>query len=482
MLFVVVLVGVVAGVRAYRVPSRQETAISDSPEHPGLVVDAGSAAERIAEAVRIPTVSGADSSVFRDFHAFLASSFPRVFRNLTNILELENPSLAICLEWRGRDASLAPILFLAHQDVVPVEAETESVWTVPPFEGRMVEGFVYGRGSMDDKGSLIAILAAAESLLTSGYEPQRTLYLAFGHDEEIGGEGARHIAEVLRQRDVRLAFVLDEGMAVTQGYMPGFKGPVALIGIAEKGSALVELVAKTAGGHASMPPRPSASGILARAIVDLEGRPMDASLEGPTGRMLEFLAPEAPFPMRVVFANLWLFGSVVEANLAKKPATDATMRTTTSVVRLESGVKENVVPSEARAVVSYRIRPGETSAHVLHHVKSTVDTTHITVTLLPESREPSPVSDPESSSFRVVARSIRRVFPEAIVAPALVLGGTDSRHFTEISDAVYRFVPLRFLPGDDARVHGTNERVTKENAAEMIRFYYEVISAASESF
>lgn len=446
-----------------------------------MIVNADSAAERIAEAVRFPTLSGADTTIFQSFHAFLTASFPRVFSSLTNILESEDTP-SICLEWSGSDPSLAPVLFLAHQDVVPVEPETEASWDTPPFEGRIKEGYVYGRGSMDDKGSLIAILAAAESLLTFRLQPQRTLYLAFGHDEEIGGEGARHIAEVLRHRDVRLAFVLDEGMAVTQGYMPGFQNPVALIGIAEKGSALVELISRTEGGHASMPPRPSASGTLAQAVVDLESHPMSASLRGPTGRMLEFLAPEAPFPLRIVFANLWLFSPVVKSNLAKKPATDATMRTTTSVVRLESGVKENVVPSEARAVVSYRIRPGETTAHVLQHVKSTVDTTHIAVTLLPESREPSPVSDPESSSFRVVARSIRRVFPETIVAPALVLGGTDSRHFTEISDAVYRFVPLRFLPGDDVRIHGTNERVSKENAAEMIRFYYEVISAASQSF
>ena len=478
-----------AGFRTFRVASRQETPnhiLSDSPlwEEKGerMVVNTDVVAERLAEAVRIPTVSDADSSIFQHFHEFLAASFPRVFSTLTNILDAENPSQAICLEWRGRDASLAPVLFLAHQDVVPVEPETEASWEAPPFEGRIKDGYVYGRGSMDDKGSLISILAAAESLLAFRFQPQRTVYLAFGHDEEVGGEGARLIAETLSKRDVRLAFVLDEGMAVTQGYLPGFKNPVALIGIAEKGSALLELVARTEGGHASMPPRPSASGTLAQAVINLEKRPMDASLNGPTGRMLEFLAPEAPLPMRIVFANLWLFSPIVKGSLAKKPATDATMRTTTSVVRLESGVKENVVPSEARAVLSYRIRPGDTTADVLRHVKSVVDTSHITVTLLPESREPSPVSNPESPSFRVVARAIRHVFPDAVVAPALVLGGTDSRHFTDISDAVYRFVPLRFLPGDDVRVHGTNERVSKENAAEMIRFYYQIISTASQSF
>ena len=439
-------------------------------------------AEMIATAVRFATVSGSDASLFRAFQDhFLFPGFPRVFQELTPIVMPSDSSQAICLEWKGRDPSLAPILILAHQDVVPVEPETENDWEAPPFEGRIVNGFIYGRGTLDDKGCLVTLLMAAERLLDEGFQPQRTIYFGFGDDEEIGGKGAERIAGALRAKGVHLAFVLDEGLAVTEGYLPGFKVPVALIGIAEKGSALVELTVTALGGHASMPPRPTASGLLAEAITALEKHPMPASLGGPTRSMLEFLAPEARFPLNMVFANLWLFSPIVKANLARKPATDATTRTTTAVVRMESGVKDNVVPAEARGVINFRIQPGDAVADVVRHVQSIVDTSRVQVKLLPDSREPSPISDPRSPNFELIARTIREIFPNAVVAPALVLGGTDSRHFTDMADAVYRFLPMRFLPGDDARIHGTNERLSINNAAEMVRFYYGLISAASMS-
>jgi carboxypeptidase PM20D1 len=446
-----------------------------------MTVNADTVSERLAQSLRFVTLSGADPGVFKAFHAFLAGSFPRVFGQLTVVLSPSDVSQAICLEWPGRDPTLPPILFLAHQDVVPVESETETAWDCPPFEGRIANGFVYGRGAMDDKGCLITLLTAAETLLSEGFQPERTIYFGFGDNEEIGGDGALRIAEALRAKGVHLSFVMDEGLAVTQGYLPGFQIPVALIGIAEKGSALVEITARAEGGHASMPPRPTASGLLAEAISAMESHPMPASLNGPTRSMLEFLAPEAHFPLKMVFANLWFFSPLVKANLARKPATDATTRTTMAVVKLESGVKENVVPAEARAVLNYRIQPGDTVGDVVRHVRSVVDTSRIAVTLLPDSREPSPVSSPETASFKLVAGVIRKVFPEAVVAPALVLGGTDSRHFSDMADAVYRFLPLRFLPGDTARIHGTNERVSVNNVAEMVRFYYGLISAVSAS-
>ena len=446
-----------------------------------MSLSADTVSERLSQAVRFVTISGADAAVFRTFHAFLRDSFPRVFSALTMVVEPTDSSQAMCLEWPGRDASLPPILFLAHQDVVPVEPETEQAWESPPFEGRITNGFVYGRGTMDDKGCLITLLTAAETLLGEGFQPERTIYFGLGDDEEIGGTGAQRIAETLRGNGVHLAFVLDEGLAVTEGYLPGFKVPVALIGIAEKGSALVELTATADGGHASMPPRPTASGLLAEAIRALEKHPMPATLNGPTRSMLEFLAPEAHFPLNMVFANLWLFAPIVKANLAKKPATEATLHTTGAVVRLEGGVKDNVVPSEARAVVNFRIQPGDAVADVIRHVERFVDTTHIHVKLLPGSREPSSISSPETPSFKLIAGVIREVFPGAVVAPALVLGGTDSRQFAGMADAVYRFLPLRFQLGDDARIHGTNERVSVRNVAEMTRFYHAVISATAAS-
>jgi carboxypeptidase PM20D1 len=489
---VIVLVFVL-GVRTLRVTSHQVTPATEK-----IDVGPGSlAVEHLAHAVRFSTVTPTVSTMpdaltrLQDFQTYLTSTYPAVFSKLLLIranhgdsnLSVHPAFTSLLIEWKGTNPTLDPILLLAHQDVVPVEPGTEGDWEAPAFSGRVAGGYLWGRGTMDDKGSLISILEAAESLLESGFQPERTVYFGFGDDEETFGQGAQGIRRVLLERNVkRLAFVIDEGMAVTQGYMPGFKRPVALIGIAEKGSALIELTSNAKGGHASMPPRPTATGLLAQAVTRLETHPMPATLEGPTRRMLEFLAPEAPFPLRTVFANLWLFSPIIKANLARKPATDATMRTTAAVVRLESGVSVNVVPSQARAVVSFRIRPGDTVAGVMRYVQGTVDTSRIHVKLLADSREPTPVSDPESATFRVVAGAIRQVFPDAVVAPALVLGGTDSRHFTGIADAVYRFLPLWFRPGDDARIHGTNERVAVENVTEMVRFYRALIQAASRPF
>jgi len=496
------LVGVlvlILAIRTFRLRSYQ---VPPATEKIDLGIDS-LAVQHLAAAVRFATVaptSPREQQPFLDFQAYLAATYPRVFASLEPTfiagrglhVETQPPTrdLALLLKWKGSDSTLKPVLLLAHQDVVPVEAGTDGSWEAPPFSGRIAGGYLWGRGSMDDKGSLVTILEAVESLLNAGFNPQRTIYIAFGDDEETWGSGAEAIAahlgkEIRYEQPVasrRLAFVLDEGMAVTQGYLPGFRSPVALIGIAEKGNAIVELTATAEGGHTSMPRRMTATDALARAVIALDTHLMPAKLDGPTRRMLEFLAPESSLPMRIVFANLWLFGPIVRAQLSRKPATDATLRTTTAVVKMETGVKENVVPSQARALVNFRIRPGDTASDVLLHVKRLVDREQVTVKLDPSSRSASPISDPESPSFNVVAAAIRQVFPDAVVAPALVLGGTDSRHFVGIADAVYRFVPLRFQPGDDARIHGTNERVSVENVTEMVRFYRALIQAASRPF
>jgi carboxypeptidase PM20D1 len=479
-LLLVVLAAVLAG-NTLRLSSRQE---SVEPAPPGTW-DSDSLAAKLAGAVRFRTITGADTTVFREFHDYLERLYPRVFAELPRLRAPEAtrvPSGALLFEWPGTTPSLPPVLLLAHQDVVPVEPETEAIWEHPPFEGVIADGYVWGRGTMDDKGSVLAILEAVESLLAEGFRPQRGFFLAFGHDEEVGGTGARAMAEILAARGVRFAYALDEGLAVTHGFIPGVEAPVALVGIAEKGAASIELSVDGDGGHSSMPPVRTAPGLVAQAVARVETHRMPARLEGPTRALFESLAPEMRFPLRVVFANLWLFAPVVKRQLAADPATDAAVRTTTAVTILESGIEENVLPSRARAVVNFRIRPGERVPDVLAHVGKLVDTTRVTVRLLPGSRDPSPVSDPEAPSFRVVARAVRAVFPEALTAPALVLGGTDSRQFAGITDATYRFAPFRFRKGDGERLHGVDERLAVADFREMVRFYRRLIEGSAAAF
>jgi len=296
-----------------------------------------------------------------------------------------------------------------------------------------------------------------------------------GHNEEIAGNGAQSVADVLESRGVRLQYVLDEGMAITEGIVPGVSAPAALVCIAEKGAATVELIVETGGGHSAMPPTHTAAGLLGSAVARLEADPFPSELRGPAREMFICLAPEMSFPLRVLFANLWLFDPLIESQLAARVSTNATIRTTTAVTILKSGVQANVIPSRARALVNFRILPGDSVQGVLARVEAIAGGPNLRVELRSDSREPSPVSDVESESFKTIAGTIREIFPGTVVAPALVLGGTDSRHFTRLAENVYRFVPLRVGPDDLGRIHGTDERVSLENLEQMVQFYVQLI-------
>jgi len=268
-------------------------------------------------------------------------------------------------------------------------------------------------------------------------------------------------------------------LLVAQGIVPGIDAPVAAVGVAEKGYVSVELTAEMPGGHSSTPPRETAIGVIAAAVGRLEGRPPDSRLDGVSRQMLEEgVGPEARFPHRLVMANLWLFGPLVERLLAGIPAASATIRTTTAVTIFEAGVKDNVIPSRARAVVNFRILPGDSIASVVAHVNRTVDDERVRVEALPKQREPSPPSVTEGEAWDLLARSIREVQPDAVVTPYLMLAGTDSRHFRGLTDAVYRFMPVRLALDDIQRIHGTNERISIEGYADGVRIYRRLLENA----
>ena len=462
-------------VRTFALRSRQvhvPTATED--------VDASAVAGHLAAAVRFKTVSvqfawQLDDSPFGPFHDFLRKTYPRVHAALKRE---EMARFSLLYTWPGRDPSLPPVLLLAHQDVVP--AEDDSAWKHGPFSGDIADGAVWGRGSCDDKGSLIAIFETVEKLLAEGFRPRRTILLAFGHDEEIGGtHGAAAISQLLFDRGVRPLFAIDEGGAITQGIVPGVAKPVALVGIAEKGYVTLELKVNAAGGHSSMPPAHTAVGELAAAIARLEADPFPAHVSGVPRQMLEYLAPEMSFGRRIGIANLWLLEPVVRREMGSTPSGAATLRTTTAATMFDAGVKENVLPAEARAFVNFRILPGETTDIVLARVRSVIHDANVQVSKAGSfASEPSPVSDVNSDGFRIVQRSIAEVAPDAIVAPSLVLGGTDSRHYTNITPCVLRFVASRRVPADLPTIHGNNEKQTIENCGLMVKFYVRLLKNA----
>jgi len=468
-----ILVGMIL-VRAVTFPSRQLQVVPAQ----AIAIDRDGMLKRLSEAIQFKTISfqeptDAFAQEFARFHLFLAKSFPRVHQQLTK--ETVNGH-SLLYTWTGKDARLKPMLLMAHMDVVPLDAPTERQWTHPPFAGQIADGYIWGRGTMDDKVSVLGILEAVEYLLSAGFQPQRTLYLAFGHDEEIGGQnGAAKIAELLRARGLELEYVLDEGMNVVDGIIPGIAAPAALIGIAEKGYLSLDLSVQTAGGHSSIPPVDTAIGIISRALQRLEAAPFPARLSGPTRQMLEFLGPEMAWAKRLPLANLWLFEPLVKRQLTASPLANAAMRTTLAPTLFNAGVKENVLPSQARAVVNLRILPGETIAGATEHVRKTIDDPRLKIATLPIRVEPSAVSDIEAASFQLIHRTIRQAIPEALVAPGLLVAASDSRHYAALTKNIYRFLPITLRSEDAKRYHGINERISLQDYERCVRFYLQLI-------
>lgn len=464
----------IASLRAVLTPSKQPRAVP--PTVPAFAPM--EAAQRLGQAVRFQTVSidGAPSPNAELLHLqeYLQRTFPLVHSTLSR----ENiADLSLLYKWEGSDVTARPILLLAHQDVVPVEPGSEAKWEYPPFSGEVQKGFIWGRGTLDDKSSVLAILEAVEWLLSQGHRPARTIYIAFGHDEEKASSGgAFQVAEALRSRGVRLEMTLDEGLSVTQGLMPGLSREVALIGMSEKGYANLEIEAVGQGGHASMPPKQTPIGLLSHAMVRLEDNTMPQSIRPPVSDMFEWLAPEMSFPLRLVLTNQWLFSPVLRSQLSAKDSTRAMLQTTQAPTMLFGSPKSNVLPQSVKVVVNYRIRPGDTSETLLAHVRKVVADDRLKVQLQPGSvTEPSPVSEVSAPMFSTVTKTILSLFPDAVVAPGLMLGASDSRHFTQVSDSVYRFAPFVVSAEDLPRFHGNNERIKVSDYLRMIRFYAQLI-------
>jgi carboxypeptidase PM20D1 len=469
------VLAIVLVVRATRLASRQP----DAPRPPALALapDAELAA-RLAGALRFRTVSSpagpVDLGAFAGLHRYLEDSFPRAHQALRREVIGDH---SLLYTWAGADAALPPIVLLAHLDVVPAEVTAATPWTHPPFAGEIADGFVWGRGALDDKIAAISLLEAAEHLAAAGFRPRRTILLAFGHDEEVGGrQGAARIAALLEERRVRAQLVLDEGMAITQGIIDGIDRPVALIGIAEKGFADVAVTAQVTGGHASMPPEHTAVGVLARAIEAIEGAPMPARLDGVAREMLDYLAPEMGLGRRIAMANLWLLAPVVERGLARKPSGNALLRTTIAATMLAGSDRSNVLPAQATATLNVRLLPGDTIDDVVAHLRGAVDDPRVAIRAADGALAASAISPVDDPVFRELATAIRELDDRIVVAPGLVLAGTDSKHYARVSERVYRFNPMRIGPADLPRLHGVDERIAVAELREAVAFYVRLVT------
>jgi carboxypeptidase PM20D1 len=454
--------------------------LSVAPVAP-VAVDAAAATARLAAAVRLQTIASrededAHAAEFDALHALLVSDFPRAHAVLRREAVGKH---GLLYTWPGTDPAAPAIALMAHQDVVPIAPGTEADWQQPPFSGAVKDGFVWGRGSWDDKGNLMSIMEAIEGLAGAGFQPRQTIYLVFGQDEEIGGQrGAAEVAKRFRQRGVHLQFVLDEGLLITDGVLAGLDRPAALVGVAEKGYMSLQLTATATPGHSSMPPPQaahSAIGMMSVALARLEDRQMPLAVRGLSREMFETLAPEMSGINRVFLSNLWLFRPLVERQLAKGASTNASLRTTTALTVFNAGNVDNVLPGRANATVNFRLLPGDTSDAVMAHAAQVIANPSIRLEKAPGASEASKVAATEAPGFRLIGTTLRQLHPDVIVAPGLMIGATDSRWFDGIADNVYKFSPVRAKPEDLKRFHGTNERISIDNYVELIQFYERLI-------
>ncbi len=425
---------------------------------------------RLGRLLASPTVSRRDPALVDEgeFRRFRDELLPSLYPLAHGRLERETVApIGLLYRWAGRSAK-SPTVLMSHYDVVPVQAAS---WTHPPFCGEVFDGELWGRGALDTKLTLCAVFEAVERLLQRDFTPAHDIYLSFAGDEEVIGESAPAIVDLLELRGIRPALVLDEGGAVLRDVFPGVPGQVAMIGVAEKGMMDLELSVAGKGGHASAPPKHTAAGLLARAVVRAERRRFQPGIPRPVRDMLHTLAPRAPLAMRAVFSHLRLTGPLV-ARLAGRFSNElgAMTRTTMAFTMLEGSPQANVLPGRAAAVANIRMRQGDTMEKTIAHVRKAVRDSDVSYRVL-QGNEASPETRTDHPSYLKVRDAVARVWPDALVLPYLMVACTDSRHFCRISDAVLRFSAMEITREQMATIHNHDERVSVEAVAKCAAFY-----------
>jgi len=452
-----------------------------APHPTDIVINENVAVEKLSKAITYKTISYQDRNKFdfkefEKFIAFLYESFPRIYEQLK--FERVN-KYALVYKWKGSDSGKMPVGLTSHYDVVPVLSGTESNWEQDPFSGAVVDGKIWGRGTLDDKIGVIGILQAVDFLLMEGFQPKRDLYFMFGFDEEIGGdEGASAIVDTLKDRGITFDYVLDEGGAIVENMVPGVDQPVGVVGISEKGSATAKLTIEGSGGHSSQPKDHTNIGRISSAIAKLEDTQFHGDLRGPGEDLFEYVAPEMSFGMKYVFANKVIFEPVIEKILLGQPASAALIRTTIAPTIFQAGEQYNALPETATAFINLRLMPGDSLSEVKTFIEDTIDDDDINVTVT--GNEASKVSSITGWPFKSIQQAARNVYGKAVIAPYLMFAGSDARQYDRISSNTYRFLPVQITSEDLNRMHGTNEHVSVENYLHAIKFYTEVIRESNK--
>ncbi|RWS21966.1 putative carboxypeptidase PM20D1-like protein, partial [Leptotrombidium deliense] len=427
--------------------------------------------ERFARALKIETVTRGEHKYDKDalisIREFLEKTFPRI--HSSSFIKREIISeYSLLYTIKGSDASLKPYMLCSHLDVVPVEIDK---WSVDPFGGQIKNGYIYGRGTIDLKDTLMAIMESLEFLLENGFKPKRSFYLAFGHDEEGSGvEGAAAMTKIIKSRTPDLEYLLDEGSVIVNRTFKGVKPMVAVVGVTEKGYLTLKMNVTGAHGHSSLAPYETSIVTLSKAITKLHANAFPSRFgSGIEKDIFELLAPYAEFPYKLAFSNLWLFGPLVSYLLSSTPVGNSLIRTSTAVTMIEGGFKANVLPSSCYAMVNHRIHPAESIAEVIEYDRRLINDD--------PKFEPHPISpyDENAFGFQAVRRSIREVFANIVVVPGIMLASTDTKYYLDLTKNIYRFSPVIMTPEEFKLFHGHNERISLKNYLQIVNFYHHLM-------
>ena len=435
--------------------------------------DREAAVNSLAELIRCKTVSYSDHSLeddaeFDKLIAKLPGLYPHVF-GICSVYTL--PDRALLLRWPGKQDQ-APTVLMAHYDVVPVD---EAAWQKPPFEAIIEDGVMWGRGTLDTKVTVNAILSAADHLIKKGYRPENDIYFAFSGGEEVNGKGAPNIVQYFMDHHIRPALVVDEGGAVVENVFPGVKEPCGLIGIAEKGMINARYQVSSGGGHASSPPPATPIDILAKACRRVVGNPFRMHITKPAAEMFDTLGRRSTFLYKIIFANLWCFAPVLDLICRLSGGElNALVRTTVAFTQMEGSNARNVIPTQASMVSNMRLNPADSVGSALHYLEQVINDRRVSVTAL-ESSEPSPISETNCPAWDKVASTVAETWRGCVVAPYLMVQCSDSRHYRDLSNHVYRFSAMDLTAQERRSIHGNNEKIRVETIGKAVEFYIRLI-------
>lgn len=435
--------------------------------------DHQAAVDALQKLIQCKTVSNVDPALeddaeFEKMISLLPALYPRVY-DICSIRRL--PDRGLLFRWPGRHDT-APTVLMAHYDVVPVD---EAKWDKPPFAGIIEDGHLWGRGTLDTKATFNGILSAANHLISKGFRPENDIYFAFSGGEEVNGKGAANIVDYFAERHIEPALVVDEGGAVVENVFPGVKVPCGLIGIAEKGMMNAQFKVLSSGGHASAPGKHTPVGVLSKACTRIESHPFKMHLTKPVREMFDTLGRRSTFAYRLIFANLWCFGWIIDLlGRTSGGEMNALVRTTVAFTQMEGSTARNVIPPEAKMVANMRLNPADSVGTAVEYLHKVVKNENVEISVL-ESFEPSRISETDCPAWDTVAAAVAETWPGCVVAPYLMVQCSDSRHYGRICDHVYRFSAMDMTAEERRSIHGNNEKIRLESIGKAVEFYIRLI-------